>query len=121
MNSDFFLLKPIGWLLTFSIVLLAWIFFRASNFDTAWYMLSKIFSPDSAYTAFKTVKNFGSLSLAAAVVGTAYMFVIERFTDPRLDVLNHKPAIDLAFCITTLVWIVCLGVFSQQTFIYFQF
>jgi alginate O-acetyltransferase complex protein AlgI len=121
MTSKFFLLKPLGWLLTFTVVLLAWIFFRAHSFDSAWYMLGKIFSADTQYALFKTVKNFGSLSLAAAIGGTIYMFIVERFTDPRLDQFNHRPAVDLVFCICTLLCIVCLGVFSQQTFIYFQF
>jgi alginate O-acetyltransferase complex protein AlgI len=121
MSADTWVLKSTGWLITSCIVGLAWIFFRSSNIGTAWYMVASIFSADDEYALFKTIKNFGTLSLAAGISSTLYMFIIERFTDPRLDWFNHKPAIDVAFCITTLLGILCLGVFSKQTFIYFQF
>ncbi len=114
-------LKPIGWFFTFSIVVLAWIFFRASKVETAWYMVARIFTPEHGYMAFRSVKNFGSLSLLLSIAGCAYMFWIERFTTPVLDWFNDKPVKDFAFCVVTLVLVVCFGVFSGQSFIYFQF
>lgn len=113
--------KPLGWLLTFLIVSLAWIFFRAQNAETAWHLITKIFTPASSYTLFKTVKNFGSLSMGVSVIGCIYLFTIESFTTPIMDWFNNKPVKDFVFCAVTLSLIVCFGVFSQQSFIYFQF
>lgn len=115
------LLRPFEWLLTFSVVALAWIFFRASSFSNAWFLLTRIFSYDSQFMLFGPVKYFGSLSLLISIIAIGYMIWVEKITNPQLDWFENKPRWDLAFSIVTLLFIVAFGVFKDQSFIYFQF
>ena len=115
------LMKPAGWLATFAVVSFAWIFFRAESFDRACMIVSRIFSHDHLFASFNSVKSFGTLSVVASLLACGYMMVIEKIAPPDLGWFKDKPYLDLAFCIVTIFMIVSLGVFKQQSFIYFQF
>lgn len=113
--------NPLSQLLTFGFLLVAWIFFRSPNFQTSSLVLHKIFTHDAAYLTFKAVKSFGSLSFAVGILSTLFLLALDRFINPELDWFNKKPVADFAFCTFILLMIVSLGVFGQQSFIYFQF
>jgi len=113
--------NPASQLLTFIFLLIAWIFFRSPDFTTATLILNKLFTFDSTYLTLKTVKSFGSLSMALAVFSTICLLMFDRFVNPELDWFNDKPKPDFLFCSFVLLMIVCCGIFSKQSFIYFQF
>jgi len=48
--SDSWAVKCVSWLMTFSLVALLWVFFRADSFDTAWQVIGGVFTRfDTAY------------------------------------------------------------------------
>lgn len=110
-----------GWVLTFAAVSMAWIFFRADSMDKACLILSRIITPDKAFSVFTPLEFFGSFSVAISLVLCIYMMMIERITDPVLSWFDTRATADAIFCTVTLVLIACFGVFQEQPFIYFQF
>jgi alginate O-acetyltransferase complex protein AlgI len=110
-----------GWLLTFSAVTIAWIFFRAENFDKAWLMLSKIVTPDKQFYVFVDLEFFKIFAIMLSVLMWMYVIIIEGITDPCLLWFNDRTKTDIIFCSFTLFLILSFRVFQQQTFIYFQF
>jgi D-alanyl-lipoteichoic acid acyltransferase DltB (MBOAT superfamily) len=115
------LVDMLSWLITFCAVALAWVFFRAENIDKAWLILSKIFSPDKAFFTLFDMEFFRPFSIALSVLFCAYVFAVERVTDPHLRWFNDRVKTDIAFCCFTLFLILSFGVYQHQTFIYFQF
>jgi D-alanyl-lipoteichoic acid acyltransferase DltB (MBOAT superfamily) len=116
-----FIYNPVSQVLTFVFLLFAWIFFRAPDFTTASVVVHKIFTPETGYFALKTVKSFGSLSLLTALASIVFLLFLDRKLEPELLWFNDKPKLDFAICTFLLLMVVCLGVFSKQSFIYFQF
>ncbi len=108
-------------LLTFSLTVLAWIFFRAQNLSHAWQYVSGIFS-NSLWSVprFEGMKNTGLLLLLLLVfiwiewMGRAEQYAIEKIG------LNWKRPIRYAFYYLIIVVIWWWGGKEQQ-FIYFQF
>ena len=115
------LVDMLSWFITFCAVALAWIFFRAENIDKAWLILSKLFSPDSAFFTLFDMEFFRPFSIALSVLFCAYVFAVERVTDPHLRWFNDRVKTDIVFCCFTLFLILSFGVYQHQTFIYFQF
>ena len=113
--------KITGWAITFFSVALALIFFRADNIGTAKFILIRIFSPDKEFYVFNALEYFKTFSILISIVMSAYMFIIEAFTDPKMIWFNDRQKADIAFCGFTLFLVLSLGVFDHQTFIYFQF
>jgi len=109
-----------GWLFTFVLVSLAWVFFRAATIEEASAMIWRIVSFDNLLPL-KGIKNFGSYSAAVSLVMIAYMFVCEWFNKPLLDNFHKHYKLDLVFISITLFLVVAFGVFQQSSFIYFQF
>ncbi|WP_342039373.1 MBOAT family O-acyltransferase [Pontibacter indicus] len=120
---------------TFSLVCLAWVFFRANNISDAWYITTHMFSGfgESAreimfnvngawikYLLFNQPPNTIALSLFFIII----LLVIEYFH--RKDLLNSGvnslPTIARwGFYYFLLITIITLGVFKSNEFIYFQF
>ena len=114
-------ISMVSWLITFSAVSLAWIFFRAESVGKAWLILSKIFTADKAFMNFFDLEFFRPFSIILSLLVCAYVFIIESFTDPHLRWFNDRVKTDIAFCCFTLFLLLSLGVYGHQTFIYFQF
>jgi len=111
----------LGWLATFVIVALAWVFFRADNIHDAWYILRRMVTLDDSIRIFKQVKNFGIYSWGIVVIMISYMLLLEYVQPPDLSSLQKKYIPDVAFFTITLFFILMFGVFQQASFIYFQF
>lgn len=116
-----------GWILTMLLVCLAWVFFRAENLSQAWQMLSQIFMLDDK-VPFKFILldneakgGFGLTSFLIVFIAFSYMFFIEKKFSPLLTELNRRPWLDILFLIITVLFIILLGMFNTQSFIYFQF
>ena len=106
---------------TFAFLVFSWLFFRAPTFHVAGLFMHKIFSCDQHFFLYRYMLDFGWFSFLVCLSCTVFVLIVERFVDPELSLLDRSPRWDLAFCIATLYLIVCLGVFDQQSFIYFQF
>jgi D-alanyl-lipoteichoic acid acyltransferase DltB (MBOAT superfamily) len=107
--------------ITFIFLLFAWIFFRSPTFNTALFVVAKIFTPVSGYFKYQVVESFGILSWLMAAACCIYVLTLERFVSPQLDYFNTKPRQDTLFFVVNLVLLICFGVFDKATFIYFQF
>jgi len=103
--------------ITFNIVCLAWIFFRADSFATAWDMLTGLFTGWGQGSPLVT----GGVLLAIAVgIGSQYLparfpiRVMDRFG--RLPVLGQAVVLAFALMLTNT-----MGPEGVAPFIYFRF
>ena len=105
--------------MTFSLTVLAWIFFRAENIEHALSYLSTIFSK-SLFTFPEYINNLYTVILLIAV------FVIiewngrhEQFAIAKLGSGWKSPARFIIYYLIIIAIVVFMG--KQQQFIYFQF
>jgi alginate O-acetyltransferase complex protein AlgI len=119
-----FLKNMVSLLLTFVLVCIGWIFFRAMNVNDAFNIVSKIFHSnwsDFQLTYDSVAKGFGATSVIIAGVMVLIMIVNEKFQNVQQTSLNNKPVLDVAFNSLILFFVISLGVFQKTSFIYFQF
>ena len=109
-------------IITFFIVMIAWIFFRAENIGHAISYISEIFSP-STLTIPQFVGRRRSLPLIILLtffvliewMGRERQYAIEKISGNRYRLLRWNIYVALILCI--LIW----GSFEKNQFIYFQF
>lgn len=108
-------------LLTFSLTVFAWIFFRAANVTHAFSYISEIFS-----SSLLTVPYFPEIGKAVPIVFLTSIFVIvewfgreQQYAIAHLGVKWYRPLRWAIYYIIILV--ICLFEGSEQQFIYFQF
>lgn len=112
-------IRPIRILITFSIVTLAWIFFRVDTIEDGFYIITKMIS------------NFGKLNIETNLIDmlVIYMaiivvFVKEWFDEyrPNVSVLSSRYVVVRWSSYLTLIAIILLcGVFDAGSFIYVSF
>jgi alginate O-acetyltransferase complex protein AlgI len=107
----------VRWLITFHIVCIAWIFFRAKKLDLATSMIWRLFAGWGDPTALIT-----PLLVVTIVLMLAAQFVPERVMEVAQVRASHLPVVaqglGLAFCFFLIQQLAPIGV---QPFIYFQF
>jgi alginate O-acetyltransferase complex protein AlgI len=111
-------------LVTFVLVCIAWIFFRAVNVSDGFEILSKIFQSDFSDFKFNHLdkaKDFGFTSSIIAAVMVLIMIINEKFQNVHQTSLNNRPVMDVAFNSLILFFVISFGVFQKTSFIYFQF
>ncbi|MEP6615394.1 MAG: MBOAT family O-acyltransferase [Ginsengibacter sp.] len=112
---------------TFFLVTFAWIFFRANSIHDAFLIVHNIFTlydPHPFQWVVVDMKNLSEFGLTSIMIGcimTVIMFIMEKILPPRLQSLDDKPVINILFCTMFLSLIILLGIFTKQSFIYFQF
>ncbi|MBQ3188907.1 MAG: MBOAT family protein [Bacteroidaceae bacterium] len=109
--------RIIHWALTFCVVCLAWIFFRANTMGDAMYIMKRIFT-DIAMP-YMRVADFLAIALALLIV--FFKELLDeygskiRISDSPIWIVRH-------FYIAVMVaFIILLGVLNGDQFIYFQF
>nr|WP_303310788.1 MBOAT family O-acyltransferase [Hymenobacter sp. BT730] len=123
--------KGVDVLITCSLVTFAWIFFRASSFADAWYIITHMLEPSHAvergvdYYGLSAVKAFYTRSeWVYMIVGVGTLFTVETM-QRRFDineVLVRQPvALRWASYFAIVMAIVFCGAFEKVQFIYFQF
>lgn len=124
--------KVIQILFTFSIVCFAWIFFRASDLDTAIYFvkniftgmgnLTQIFSADRFHILYLD-KNLFEFALAIILIFSLEIAEYIQRKGSVIEMLNQKPVIIRWLCYYIIIMVMLLfGQFDiAQQFIYFQF
>ena len=111
--------KALSWALTFSLVTLGWVFFRAETLAQAGLLLSKIFSPWDWTAAWAqtglTLRDALRLLLSLAAL-------------PLLNAIGQKPeaprrdmALLFLLLAVALAWLIRLDQHAASAFIYFQF
>ena len=110
-------------IVTFILVSLAWVFFRADNVHDAFSIISKMLHSD--LTSFRLFygeqDKFGYISALIALVMIVFMFINERIQNVLQTTLNNKPVADIVFNSFLIFAIISLGIFQRMSFIYFQF
>jgi len=120
-KSPFFVysINIIKTVFTFSLVCLAWVFFRASDLNDSLIILNKMTSfNDYQFSAvpqkFHVIKGFLIIS---------FLLFIEAFSSNRviLKLKEQQPYLHLFFLAFVMVLIAFWGTFDNSAFIYFQF
>lgn len=108
--------KWLRWAITFNLVSLAWIFFRANTVADSWSILGRIFTFDNlSYTAGNIMPLKGIGYCCFIILG---LMALEWHLRNIRGFSNRKKiVIAAALCIGCYF----LGVFSEAQFIYFQF
>ena len=109
------------------LVAFAWIFFRANTVGEAFLISKHILNLYHDQPFQWVVKNladlseFGIISTVLVVVMSLFMFTAEWFMNVHMSDLRTRPVLDYVFCTLVLILIIQLGIFHNNSFIYFQF
>lgn len=107
--------------MTFILVLVAWVFFRANSLQDAFLILSKMtdFSQGTALNLFRVPTDF-----IIALAGIALLLLVEIFEE-RFQLLERlkgsSKIIKWAALVLLIIAVFVLGVWEDQDFLYFQF
>jgi D-alanyl-lipoteichoic acid acyltransferase DltB (MBOAT superfamily) len=105
-------------LITFALTCLAWVFFRAPDFEHALLALNHLLlRPGPIFTGGAKDLIYGAIGILL-VLGMDYWTGDKAF-DAALS--DKRPALRWAIYLFLLLWIVSAGVFDASQFIYFQF
>ena len=111
-------LKVLDVLFNFALVTLLWMFFRAPDFSTAKLVFLKLFDLSASGLSFSRA-DFGWFSLTLVVFGFVYLNLLYTAHSKYKNHTESKFAVyHLAF---SFALVLIFGVFSKQSFIYFQF
>jgi alginate O-acetyltransferase complex protein AlgI len=114
----------VGWVLTNSVVLVSWVFFRAAGVGDAFYILTHLLDFGRVeYGTFK-ILNLASFELLLAAVEIFFLVVVDavlRFRPERAMRLWAIPRIRWFLALALIYNVVFFGVFEQLEFIYFAF
>jgi D-alanyl-lipoteichoic acid acyltransferase DltB (MBOAT superfamily) len=104
------------WVVTFHVVCLAWIFFRAETFGTAWTLLGRMF------TKWGSTEGITPVLLLVIAGSIAAQFLPSNLSERlQLSFSRLAPAAQAATLAAGLVLIDALGPRGVAPFIYFQF
>lgn len=110
--------------ITFSLVTLAWVFFRAESLPDAIYIITHLFT---RLNLVLMGAYLGEISLQGLAIGIALIIFllainIFQYYAQVMDYLSKKPLVIRWACyITFILAILVFGVFNNTQFIYFQF
>ncbi len=120
--------------ITFSLICVAWVFFRAKTISDAWTMIAasvtnwhQYWVSTGIYTSFEkisTTLGVSTFTLAHLLVAIFFMeWVEKKLKNPGLPIKfsGYAPWVQLSFCVTLILWIIFFGYFGERPFIYFQF
>ena len=109
-----------GYLYTFTVVLIAWVFFRAADFDTASSIISKWFTLDFG-TLFIGNSNAFVNALLLMLLGVIVDLRIFRSHTSLEDYGAKFSAVRLSIIVSIIILMLCLFYSTAENFIYFQF
>lgn len=122
--------KGAGLVYTFSIVHLAWIFFRASDLKEALFILKGIFSHPESYFTFQGLQESFMLlnahysSLVIILLSLIVMegvHLLQKGASMKQWLGKRRQPVRLALYSVLLTWIFVWGEYGVEEFIYFQF
>ncbi len=109
-------------IITYLLVLFAWIFFRANNINDAFLIIQNIFPKQFSFDLINILKDgSGLIILIALLVAMQVIHFIERNEAIMLQ-LERKPIAIRWSVYSAMLWVLFLyGNYSKQEFIYFTF
>jgi D-alanyl-lipoteichoic acid acyltransferase DltB (MBOAT superfamily) len=115
-------LKIFGWIITFTLVCFAWIFFRAIDLHQANEIIRRIFT-DSSY---RNILSADKTVLSPIINGLFLLLVIEwllirKFSFDTIFEKKYGDLILVAFSTFLILYIFLFGNSNNNQFIYFQF
>lgn len=105
-------------LLTFSLICLSWVFFRANSVDDGFLILQKMLIPSTSLFLDKTTLFYSAVGLFVLL---ACEFGSERTNHSHYPFRNRHWILQQAFYAFLIVLILMIGVYDGSQFIYFQF
>lgn len=124
-RSSFTFLNPIfsffSWALTFFIVAIAWVFFRANNLSDAVYVFKNLYKLD--FNHLVSIPIFSYFYYVSSVLFIIGLFGFEYLYEKKIlnpSILN-KPIGAFSYFSILFILIYVFGIFEKQSFIYFQF
>lgn len=115
---------PLQALLTFHLILLSWVFFRAANIADAWTVITQVANNVGNLPMLARFYPFTSFEFVLSVGLIVFLLVVEASTDrrPLVDRLLRAPtAARWATGFVLAGALLVLGKWGTQTFIYMQF
>ena len=109
-----------GYIYTFIVVLIAWVFFRAVDFDTASSIIGKWFTFDFGSLFIGNLNTFVN-SLLLLSFGLLIDLRIFRSKTPLEDYGTKFSAVKLSIIVSVIILMLCLFYSTAENFIYFQF
>ena len=117
-----FIYQPLSTIITFIVVSIIWIFFRAGNISKAMLVFKSLLGyGHSKHFAWMIEPDFGKNNLLLSAILIPMVILIERYTSADLSELNRNQYFDASFCGFILLLTIIFGVFTKTSFIYFQF
>jgi D-alanyl-lipoteichoic acid acyltransferase DltB (MBOAT superfamily) len=112
--------NALGYLYTFVVVLIAWIFFRASDLSTASSIVSKIFSFNFGQLFVGDINAFTN-GILLLFLGVLIDLKIFRSDSSMEDYGVRFSNLKLSIILSIIILILCLFYSTTENFIYFQF
>ena len=109
---------------TFFLVVIGWIIFRAENMSSAYHYIARMFT--TPWTDFSAKMFIDLAVLKDALIGCAIMILVEWIQRRKEHGLElWRPAVgryqQVALCYALIFLILLFGEFGENQFIYFQF
>lgn len=115
------LLRIVSCIITFHLVALSWIFFRSDDLDTAFSVLSQIFTDWQSGIVIQWIEGYPSVALLM-LIGYAMHFMPNQTRQIVINLFNRLPLWAYAICFVALIWLIMQVKSSEIVpFIYFQF
>ena len=108
--------KVTGWVLTSSIVMIGWVFFRAKSFGAAWTILKRIITWDSGGIPFLSPQIIAAIAVVALV-----HCAVDKDRDWSQLVVMRPAYQRVVLYASLLLGILSFGAVESAPFIYFQF
>ncbi len=115
--------KVIKVLISFNLICFSWIFFRASSFSNARFIVKKIFTDLSLNINFTSV-GITKYQVVLCCCVVMFLIIVQLFQRSRVlsDEIAKRPiVIRWGLYYAGLILMILFGVFNTSTFIYFQF
>ena len=109
-----------GYIYTFIVVVVAWVFFRAVDFDTASTIISKWITLDFGELFIGNINSFVN-AMTLLIIGIIVDLSIFRSDIPLEDYGKKFSAVNLSIIISVIILVLCLFYSTTENFIYFQF
>jgi hypothetical protein len=110
--------------ITFHLVWLSWIFFRANSIGDAFSIIQQILLIDFSWATLSqiNIEKLGWGEFIIAWFSIAFLLVIELAEiNKRLEIIERSENLRLAFNYLLLFGVIFFGVYEHTEFIYFQF
>lgn len=124
LNVNSFPIRLFRILITFHLVCLAWIFFRANNVTEAWYLVTHLFSNiQFKFGGYQLGMPRNEIILSMVLIGVMEMVhLVQRRIDFRVVLNGQKVWFRWAVYYVAVGCILALGAYNNSSqFIYFQF